>query len=103
LLREHRGVGGGVPSIGEQVARERDRLERSAREDGGVGAAWEAVAPGPLRAGAAVVGLVGGVLTIRCRSASDRFALDRWLRGGGEKALRSAARVAIKRVRLVLR
>lgn len=95
-----------MPSIGEQVARERDRLERAAREEGGIGGVWARGVPDALRGGAAVVGVKGGVLTVRCRSASDRFALDRWLRSGGERALCEAARsarVALSRVRLVLR
>lgn len=102
LLREHR-VGGREPSIAEVVAKERARLERAARDDGGIASAWDRVVPEGLRGRAALVGLKGGVLTVRCRSASDRFALDRWLRGGGEAALRAAARVALTRVRLVLK
>ncbi len=103
LIRTYRAVGGRDTGIADAVARERDRLERAARDDGTIASAWDRVAPERLRGRAAIVSMRGGVLTVRCRSASDRFALDRWLRGGGEKALRSAARVALKRVRLVLR
>jgi hypothetical protein len=96
-------LGDGDPGIAKMIAEQRRRLERAVRDDGGIAGAWDGVVPEALRARAAVVGLKGGVLTIRCRSASDRFALDRWLRGGGERALRAAARVALKKVRLVLR
>ena len=68
-----------------------------------VAAAWDRVVPGHLRGRAAVLGCRSGVLSIRCRSASDRFALDRWLRGGGEQAVRDASRSTVKRVKLTLR
>lgn len=103
LIRAYRAVGGRDAGIADAVARERDRLERAARDDGTIASAWGRVVPERLRGRAVIVSMRAGVLTVRCRSASDRFALDRWLRGGGEKDLRAAARVALKRVRLVLR
>jgi len=103
LLRVHRSGSTPGGSIRQSIQLQRARLERSARDDGGIAGAWNRVAPGSLVGRATVTGVRGGVLTIRCRSASDRFALDRWLRSGGEQALRREARVAFSRVRLVLR
>ncbi|USO00085.1 MAG: DUF721 domain-containing protein [Phycisphaeraceae bacterium] len=103
LIRRYRAVGGRDPAIADTVARERARLERAARDDGDIVSAWDGLVPDHLRGRAAIVGLRGGVLTVRCRSAPDRFALDRWLRSGGERELRARARVALTRVRLTLR
>jgi hypothetical protein len=102
-LREHRVRPGVDHSIAGPIARLRATLERQVRDGDDVSAAWDRVVPEHLRGRAAVVGCKGGVLTIRCRSASDRYTLDRWLRGGGEQAVRDAARSMVKRVRLVLR
>tara|TARA_Y100001933_G_C18885769_1_gene516085 strand:+ start:127 stop:462 length:336 start_codon:yes stop_codon:yes gene_type:complete len=90
-------------SIAETVARAREKYARIVRDGDDVAGAWDRTVPERFRGTAAVVGCKGGVLTIRCRSASDRYALDRWLRAGGEQAVRDAARAAVKRVKLVLR
>ena len=102
-LRGHRVKEGPDRSIAGPIARLRAQFERQVRDGGDVSAAWDRVVPERLRGRAAVVGCKGGVLTIRCRSASDRYTLDRWLRAGGEQAVRDAARSAVKSVRLVLR
>jgi hypothetical protein len=65
------------------------------RQAGAAVAAWEAAAPAALRKACKVTG-TSNVLTIRAQSASDRFQLDRWLRGGGEAALRSGGGARVK-------
>ncbi len=102
-LRERRNRSAPDRSIADPIARLRAQFERQIRDGGDISAAWDRVVPERLRGRAAVVGCKSGVLTIRCRSASDRYTLDRWLRGGGEQAVRDAARAAVKRVKLVLR
>lgn len=102
-LRTHRARPQADRSIAEEVARAQKKYQRLAQDGDGIAGAWDRTVPERFRGRAAVVGCTGGVLTIRCRSASDRFGLDRWLRGGGEQAVREAARVTLKRVKLVLR
>lgn len=103
LLRTHRTNTATGHGLGVVLQRQRARLERAARDGGGVEEAWAAVVPVRLRGRATLVGLRAGTLTVRCPSTADRFALDRWLRSGGERQLRAAAAVALNRVRLVLR
>ncbi len=90
-------------SIAPEVDRLRAVYKRLARDGDDIASAWDRAVPERYRGRAAVVGCTRGVLTIRCRSASDRYALDRWLRAGGEQAVRDEARAAVKRVKLVLR
>jgi len=63
-------------------------LERAAARRDAKLEAWEAVVPAALRRGC-VVDSGGGVLRVRAKTAAGRFALDRWLRGGGAKELRA--------------
>ena len=102
-LRTNRAVPNPDRSIAETVARAQAKYKRLVRDGDKIASAWDRVVPERLRGRAAVVGCKGGVLTIRCRSASDRYSLDRWLRGGGEQAVRDSARAAVKSVKLVLR
>lgn len=103
MLRENRAKPPADRSIADPVSRARLKYQRLAKDGDGIAGAWDRAVPDRFRGRAAIVGITAGVLTIRCRSASDRFGLDRWLRGGGEQELREAARVALKRVKLVLR
>jgi hypothetical protein len=61
-----------------------------------VAAAWESTAPAQLRQQCSIGGASGGVLTVKATSAAARFQLDRWLRGGGEAALRSGGVARVK-------
>jgi len=103
MLRENRAKPPADRSIADPVSRARLKYQRLAKDGDGIASAWDQTVPEKFRGRAAIAGHKDGVLTIRCRSASDRFGLDRWLRGGGEQALREAARVTLKRVKLVLR
>jgi hypothetical protein len=68
------------------------------RHTGGATAAWEAAAPAQLRDLCNVRGAASGILTIKVKTAAARFQIDRWLRAGGEAALRSGG---VKRVKLI--
>jgi hypothetical protein len=76
-------------------------LRRHHKAVGGIGEAWAALVPAEVGAQAELVRLARGVLTVRVRDAATRFALDRWLRGGGVAALARAPGVALKSVKLV--
>ncbi len=87
---------------GEMVAASRQARSR-ARAVGGIAAAWEVCVPDSLRERCELVDCSRGVVTVRAGDAAARYQLDKWLRGGGEKALRSTAEAAVKRVRVVTR
>jgi hypothetical protein len=88
-------------SIGGALADLTKDLRRQHRAVGGIGEAWAALVPPEVRRGAELVKLSRGVLTVKVTDAAARFALDRWLRGGGEAALARAPGVVVKRVKLV--
>lgn len=88
-------------SIGAQIDRERAAALSVARSAERVWGAWASVVPAELREMAEAVTFARGVLTIRVRDSATRFALDRFLRAGGQRALAARASAAIKRVRLV--
>lgn len=67
----------------------------------GAGAAFIKLAPRELAAFTTVVGVRSGVLQLRPHNTAARYALDRWLRSGGERSLLSTAPGALVRVKLV--
>ena len=83
-------------AVGELV----DTVARHHRQVGGAGSAWAAVVPADLCSCCELKQLTRGTLHVRLKDASARFALDRFLRSGGERALVTASGGKIKRVRL---
>lgn len=88
-------------SLGAELGRERRRLTRMHRAVGGAAAAWAAVAPAGLAERCDVVRLARGVLTLRVPDDSTRFAIDRWLRAGGQAQLAAETPATLTRVRFV--
>jgi hypothetical protein len=88
-------------AIGPALADVTKELRRHHKAVGGIGEAWGSIVPPEVGAGAELVRLSRGVLTVRVRDAAARFALDRWLRGGGEAALARAPGVVVKKIKLV--
>jgi len=78
------------------------QIDRSTRAEGRAEAAWASILPTDLADASRVLGLSRGVLTVRARDASVRYRIDRWLRSGGERRVREAARAPITRVRVTL-
>lgn len=89
-------------ALATEMERLRAELERRRRGGSGMAAAWDVVVPDGLREKSEVVGVSRGVLSVRVRDASARFALDRFLRSGGEATLIRTSKVAIRKVRLVM-
>jgi hypothetical protein len=91
------------PAPDLSITAEIDRLAADAarrrRAGTAASAAWAAVAP-PRLGAAAQVALSRGVLTLRCPDASTRYAIDRWLRTGGEAELIRRCGAAVTRVRV---
>jgi hypothetical protein len=67
----------------------------------GVGVVFLKAAPAQVASFTTVVGVRSGVLQLRPHNTATRYALDRWLRSGGESALVRACPTAISRVKLV--
>ena len=84
----------------QNVAAERE-VKKRARAVGGIGVAWEVVAPDRVKEKCEVVSFSRGTLTVRVRDSAARFELDRWWRGGGERELCAAGKVGIKKMKVV--
>ncbi len=76
------------------------RLARSQKKTSGLTAAWERVCPPELLERTSIEGFGRGVLRIRVPDAATRFALDRALRGGVERALITSSPAGIRRVKV---
>jgi hypothetical protein len=74
---------------------------RIAKALGSVSETFESIVPIVIANECTLVGLRGGVLTVETRSASCQFALDRFLRSGGEAKLRTASEATGQRVNSV--
>ena len=88
----------GIGGVARDAAAE---VKRQYRAVGGLGEAWSAIVPADLAARAELVRLSRGVLTVRVTDAAARFAIDRFLRSGGEAAIAQASKTAVKRIKLV--
>jgi hypothetical protein len=75
--------------------REQTRLANAL---GSVSETFEAIVPGVIALECTLVGLRAGVLTVETRSASCQYALDRFLRSGGEAKLREASEKTGQRI-----
>lgn len=80
---------------------EEKRLKKQTRVVGGLGEKWEEILPPELALSSTPERLSGGVLTIRTADSAARFALDRWLRSGGEQLVKGACTTSVVRIRLV--
>ncbi len=93
-LRMPRGTPGTLArELGFQV----DRIARQHRALGTIGEQWGSLVPAGLGVRVWPESWQRGVLTVRAGDAAAGFEFDRWLRGGGEDALR---RAGVRRVRV---
>ncbi|MFT3683403.1 MAG: hypothetical protein QM783_00520 [Phycisphaerales bacterium] len=74
---------------------------RARMANSGLGTAFLKLAPSQVASFTTVVGVRAGVLQLRPHNTATRYALDRWLRTGGEAAVVRACPAAISRVKLV--
>lgn len=89
-------------ALAADIDRLRAELVRRHRAGVGASGAWSCTVPPELSEKCTVLGVFRGVLKVRVRDAATRFALDRFLRSGGETAVIRASPVPVKKVRLVL-
>jgi hypothetical protein len=92
----------GDASIAGEMDRGLREMARLRREVGACAAAWAGVIPASLAARTRLVGLSRGVLTVAVSDAAARYALDRVLRSGAERAVAMACAAPVRKVRLVL-
>ncbi len=85
---------GGAIAMGQGIA-------KRARAVGAVAHAWETCVPEDLRRQSELLSFAGGIVRVGVASGAARYKMDRWLKGGGETALRREARAPVTRVRLV--
>lgn len=88
-------------SLNRGLAAEEKRLKKHTRVVAGLGDKWEEILPPQLALSSTPERLSGGVLTIRTADSAAKFAMDRWLRAGGEAVLKGAIATTIARIRLV--
>ncbi|MCC6675768.1 MAG: DUF721 domain-containing protein [Phycisphaerales bacterium] len=100
-LRQIRPGPRSAPPIHDAVAAFENDLARRHKSMGGIAAAWTAAVPDDLAAPAELVSMARGVLTVRVQDAPARFALDRFLRAGGEREVQRRSPVTLKKIRLV--
>ncbi|MBM4109245.1 MAG: DUF721 domain-containing protein [Phycisphaerae bacterium] len=86
-------------TIGAQVDALAQGARRASRALGGLTLDWGAIVPAPLAGSTRAASFSRGVLTIEADDAAALYAMDRWLRSGGERAIRAAA-PTVRRVRL---
>lgn len=90
-------------AITQEVAREIKALQAAHGAVGGLDRAWAGLVPGAIAQTCTPVTLSpGGVLTIVAKDAPSRYALERWLKGGGETLVRQACVKALRRITIRL-
>lgn len=98
-IRAYRVLPDRARPIGEDCARIMGSIERVSAAVDDAQRAWEAGAPGGIRALAWVVGVTRGRVTLGVRDAAARHRVDRWIRSGGLGAMRRHAGGPIASVR----
>lgn len=98
-LRGYRAVRERAKTLHDDCAIALARVERVSEEHDAVGAALDACVPEALKGRVWVERCVRGSATLAARDAGTRYALDRWLRGGGLEALRGECRAAVRSVK----
>lgn len=89
-------------SLAEILGDEERKLRQRHRAVGCVAGLWNELTPAELVEKTELVGLTRGVLRVRVTDSAARFALDRWLRSGGEAELVRRAPVGVRKIKLVL-
>lgn len=102
LLRERERKRTSVRSISDVMGTEARALRRDYRAFGDLGGILDTELPTELTDRVRLAACSRGTLTLACASASTRYALDVWLRSGGEKRIKESTRASLKRIKVVL-
>lgn len=88
-------------TIGDAVERARRSVRTLTKAESEAARAWETCTTGqPWAERCAFTSTARGVLHIKAFDQSVKYLAEVWLRGGGEKALRTEAKIAVKKVRV---
>jgi hypothetical protein len=101
-IRQARVRGPGDVSLAMQMDAMLRETRKAQRGLAGVAGAWNAVVPPDLLGATMIEGVARGVLTVRVTTAAKRFALDRFLRSGGEREIVRASPIPVRSVRIVV-
>lgn len=99
-LRKYRVKTGPETSIASIVSGVASQAQKTHRKLGQLIDLWEQHVPADISRRTAITSIRGGTLHVAVADASTNYELDRLLREGLEKALRSAYRGTLVRVRL---
>jgi hypothetical protein len=97
-LREQR-VAPRPDAVGASMRALGDRYAKKARQLKGSGGVWADHCPPQFKHSSAVLALTNGVLRIAVDSSATLYALDRWARGGGERAIITASQAPIRKLK----
>jgi hypothetical protein len=88
-------------TIADSVERARRSVRTLTRAESEAARAWEVCTEGqPWAQRCAFVSTTRGVLSVKAFDSSVKYLAEVWLRAGGEKALRTESKVAVKKVRV---
>ena len=102
LLRKFRSSRDRDISITKLVKSFANQASQAKRKSGSFIDVWSQIVPTDLETQSRVVGLRGGVAHVVCQSSAAKFELDRALREGLEKELRSAYSSTLVKVKVTL-
>lgn len=97
-LRRFRAPARSTPTLAGELGAQMHDIARRRRALGAVGELWDTLLPADLRDRVHPRSLRRAVLTVRAADSAAAFELDRWLRSGGNDALRAAA--GVRRVKV---
>lgn len=86
--------------MGGEVEKVRKELEKRVRATGQLAEAWYELAPPQLVDHARPTGVARGTLRLEVDAPVFRYRLERWLKGGGQRALLERCSSSVRRVRV---
>ena len=88
--------------VGDEVSRALKGVKRRTRDEQVAAEAWEAAVPDELAGRCEFVEIKRRAVVVRAADAGVRYALERWLRSGGEATVLGVTRAAVSRVKVVV-
>ena len=89
-------------SLADEAGKLKKQIDQTSKRLGDIITAWDEVIPRQLSQQTRIDGLRGSVLRVVVEDSATSFALDRFLREGGQTTLRQAANRPIARVKIMI-